>query len=99
MKSMMLVVAAMLAMGSASAQVFKSVGADGKITYSDRPSEQVRGTVTIMRAPVQAVSVPPPTASAKSPPGIFKKWCADDEGGAQSGDLKQKSANLLLPKA
>jgi hypothetical protein len=99
MKSIMLVAAAMLAMGSASGQVFKSVGADGKITYSDRPSEQARGTITIMKAPVQAISLPPPAAPAKSRAGIFKKWCAEDEGGAASGDSKQKSANLPLSKA
>lgn len=48
----------MAAAGSASANVFKFVGADGKVTYSDHPSDKSGVTVSIIKADiVQAVPV------------------------------------------
>jgi len=48
----------MAAAGSASATVFKFVGPDGKVTYSDRPSDKSEVKVSIIKADiVQAVPV------------------------------------------
>lgn len=49
----------MAAAGSACAQVYKSVGADGKVAYSDRPSDTVSSAISIIKADlVQTVSAP-----------------------------------------
>lgn len=49
----------MAAAGSASAQVYKSVAADGKVVYSDRPSDTLSSSVSIIKADlVQTVSAP-----------------------------------------
>lgn len=46
------------AAGSASATVFKHVGSDGKVTYSDRPADKPDVKVSIIKAAiVQAVPV------------------------------------------
>lgn len=53
--------------GSASAHVFKFVGPDGKVTYSDHPSDKPDATVSIIKADiVQAfpVASPQPVAAA-----------------------------------
>lgn len=53
--------------GSASAHVFKVVGSDGKVTYSDHPSDKPNVTVSIIKADiVQAapMATPQPVAAA-----------------------------------
>jgi hypothetical protein len=48
----------MAAAGGASANVFKSVGSDGKVTYSDRPTDKSDVKVSIIKADiVQAIPV------------------------------------------
>lgn len=42
----------MAAAGSSSAQVFKFVGPDGKVTYSDHPSDKANVTVSIIKADI-----------------------------------------------
>lgn len=91
MKSFILAVAAMLAMGGASAQVFKSVGADGKITYSDRPSDQARGAVSVLKAPARPAAPAAAAPVASAAPGkvrtsIFQKWCVEGQTSSAAGD-------------
>jgi hypothetical protein len=42
----------MVAAGGASAQVFKSVGSDGKVSYSDHPSDKVSASVRVIKADI-----------------------------------------------
>ena len=57
-KCALLALLCMAAAASASATVFKSVGADGKVTYSDHPTNKADVTVSIIKADlVQAVPV------------------------------------------
>ena len=57
-KCALLAMLCMAAAGSASATVFKSVGADGKVTYSDHPTNKADVTVSIIKADiVQAAPV------------------------------------------
>ena len=57
-KCALLAMLCMAAAGSASATVFKSVGADGKVTYSDHPTNKADVTVSIIKADlVQSVPV------------------------------------------
>jgi hypothetical protein len=43
------------AAGSASAQVYKSVGADGKVIYSDHPSDKANVSVSVIKADIVQV--------------------------------------------
>ena len=58
-KSVIFALLCMAATGSASAQVYKSVAADGKGVYSDRPSDTLSSAISIIKADlVQTVSAP-----------------------------------------
>lgn len=52
----------MAAAGTASANVFKFVGADGKVSYSDHPSDKADVTVSIIKADIVQ---PAPVATNK----------------------------------
>lgn len=55
------VIAAALICGAASAQMYKTVGPDGKITFSDRPQNGEKLKVSVMKGSVlTAVEGPPP---------------------------------------
>jgi hypothetical protein len=58
MKFLFVAVAALLVTGSASAHIYKSVGPDGKIVYSDRPAD-TRTTQTVLKAPNVAAAPSP----------------------------------------
>lgn len=42
----------MASLGSASAHVYKSIGADGKVTYSDHPGDKPAASVSIIKAAI-----------------------------------------------
>lgn len=52
MKSLVFALLGMTVMCGASAQIYKSVGADGKVVYSDRPSDSRGASVSIIKAAV-----------------------------------------------
>ena len=55
------------AAGSASAQVYKSVGADGKVMYSDHPSDNNNVSVSVIKADVVQPVARPAAETAAAP--------------------------------
>ena len=60
----------MAAAGSASAQVYKSVGADGKVMYSDHPSDNDNVSVSVIKADVVQAVAKPAAETALTPAAL-----------------------------
>jgi hypothetical protein len=64
---------ALLATGAASAQVYKIVGPDGKVSYSDRPPPEPNAKVSVMKPHGAAAEVALPPGSPSSGAGAAQK--------------------------
>jgi hypothetical protein len=91
----------MAAAGSASAHVFKSVGADGKVVYSDRPSDKVNAEVSIIKADiVQTVSSPAAgiPAAEQSAPRVSTLVAAAAAGAGKERMTAMADAKIVCDK-
>lgn len=96
MKRVFLGLAAMLAMAGASAQIYKSVGPDGKVVYSDRPSDTRAAGVSVIRAPV-FLPVSKPAAISAKPVGIALSATDTMPEGELCPELKEAMAKVAKP--
>jgi hypothetical protein len=79
----------MAAAGSASAHVFKSVSADGKVMYSDHPSDNNVAVSVIKADVVQSVPMAPAAAEATLRQAVLRAMAS---GTAVASDSKDATA-------
>ncbi len=80
-----LLTVSLVAMGTATAQqMYKSVGPDGKITYSDRPSDSASAKVSVMKSYVlRPVDQAPPALAAGASASASAAAATDGAHGAK----------------
>ncbi|TFW22576.1 DUF4124 domain-containing protein [Massilia arenosa] len=92
--------------GVAAAQVYKSVGPDGKVTYSDRPPLEASAKVEVLRAgvamPAPATPILPAQKAKPAPPQLDphdEEWGEEAPNQAATARVKQPARGTAPPPA